>query len=206
MSATRSPFAFSERSCKADQSASRQPDGAVPERKDVIDGALAAVLARAHVLLLGPPGTAKSALVRCLAQMFGGSYFERLLTKFSTPEELFGPISLQGLAKDRFVRITTGELPEVEFAFVDEIFKWNSAVLNALLSMIDERVFHNDGAPVRYPLVSLFAASNELAESKDLEALFDRFLLRFDVGYVLVAATCAAAWSAPQLRSRRRSP
>jgi hypothetical protein len=66
-----------------------------PERKDIIDGSLAAVLAGEHVLLIGPPGTAKSALVRCLAQVFGGSYFERLLTKFSTPEELFGPISLQ---------------------------------------------------------------------------------------------------------------
>jgi MoxR-vWA-beta-propeller ternary system protein len=159
-----------------------------PERKDVIDGSLAAVLAGEHVLLIGPPGTAKSALVRCLAQVFGGSYFERLLTKFSTPEELFGPISLQGLAQDRFVRLTAGKLPEAEFAFVDEIFKSNSAVLNALLSVINERVFHNDGAPVRCPLVSLFAASNELPEGKELEALFDRFLLRFDVGYLLVAA------------------
>jgi hypothetical protein len=120
-----------------------------PERKDVIDGSLAAVLAGEHVLMIGPPGTAKSALVRCLAQVFGGSYFERLLTKFSTPEELFGPISLQGLAQDRFVRLTAGKLPEAEFAFVDEIFKSNSAVLNALLSVINERVFHNDGAPVR---------------------------------------------------------
>jgi MoxR-like ATPase len=152
-----------------------------PERKDVIDGSLAAVLAGEHVLLIGPPGTAKSALVRCLAQVFGGSYFERLLTKFSTPEELFGPISLQALAQDRFVRLTAGKLPEAEFAFVDEIFKSNSAVLNALPSVINERVFHNDGAPVRCPLVSLFAASNELPEGKELEALFDRFLLRFDV-------------------------
>ncbi|HWO23521.1 MAG TPA: AAA family ATPase [Kofleriaceae bacterium] len=83
-----------------------------PERKD----SLAAVLAGEHVLLIGTPGTAKSTLVRCLAQVFGGSYFERLLTKFSTPEELFGPISLQALAQDRFVRITAGKLPETEFA------------------------------------------------------------------------------------------
>jgi MoxR-like ATPase len=75
-----------------------------PECKDVIDGSLAAVLAGEHVLLIGPPGTAKSALVRCLAQVFGGIYFERLLTKFRAPEELFGPISLQALAQDRFVR------------------------------------------------------------------------------------------------------
>jgi MoxR-like ATPase len=169
-----------------------------PERKDVIDGSLAAVLAGEHVLLIGPPGTAKSALVRCLAQLFGGSYFERLLTKFSTPEELFGPISLQGLAQDRFVRLTAGKLPEAEFAFVDEIFKSNSAVLNALLSIINERVFHNDGAPVRCPLVSLFAASNELPEGKELEALFDRFLLRFDVGYLLVASNLRGVLVGPE--------
>ncbi len=169
-----------------------------PERKDVIDGSLAAVLAGEHVLLIGPPGTAKSALVRCLAQVFGGSYFERLLTKFSTPEELFGPISLQALAQDRFVRLTAGKLPEAEFAFVDEIFKSNSAVLNALLSIINERVFHNDGAPVRCPLVSLFAASNELPEGKELEALFDRFLLRFDVGYLLVASNLRGVLVGPE--------
>jgi MoxR-like ATPase len=169
-----------------------------PERKDVIDGSLAAVLAGEHVLLIGPPGTAKSALVRCLAQVFGGSYFERLLTKFSTPEELFGPISLQALAQDRFVRITAGKLPEAEFAFVDEIFKSNSAVLNALLSIVNERMFHNGDVPVCCPLVSLFAASNELPEGKELEALFDRFLLRFDVGYLLVAANLRGVLVGPE--------
>src|SRR3954447_25468617 len=86
-----------------------------PERRDVIDGALCAVLAGEHVLLLGPPGTAKSALVRAIAQAFGGIYFERLLTKFSTPEELFGPISLKALEQDRFTRITQGKLPGAEF-------------------------------------------------------------------------------------------
>src|SRR5512133_3387478 len=101
-----------------------------PERKDVIEGALAAVLAGEHVLLLGPPGTAKSALVRAIAQAFGGVYFERLVTKFSTPEELLGPISLKALEQDRFTRITQGKLPNAEFAFVDEIFKCNSALLN----------------------------------------------------------------------------
>ncbi len=159
-----------------------------PERKDVIDGSLAAILAGEHVILIGPPGTAKSALVHALAQAFGGTYFERLLTKFSTPEELFGPISLKALEQDRFVRVTAGKLPETQFAFIDEIFKSNSAVLNSLLSVINERTFFNDGAPMQCPLVSLFGASNELPEGKELEALFDRFLLRFDVGYLLVAS------------------
>jgi MoxR-like ATPase len=168
-----------------------------PERKDVIDGAVTAVLAGEHVLLLGPPGTAKSALARAIAQAFGGVYFERLLTKFSTPEELFGAISLKALEQDRFVRVVTGKLPEAEFAFVDEVFKANSAILNSLLSLVNERMFHNDGQPVACPLVTMFGASNELPEGKELEALFDRFLLRFEVGYLLRPASLKLILAAP---------
>jgi MoxR-like ATPase len=168
-----------------------------PERKDVIEGALAAVLASEHVLLLGPPGTAKSALARAISQAFGGVYFERLLTKFSTPEELFGAISLKALEQDRFARVVTGKLPEAEFAFVDEVFKANSAILNSLLSLVNERVFHNDGQPVACPLVTMFGASNELPEGKDLEALFDRFLLRFEVAYILRPANLRLVFAAP---------
>ena len=171
-------------------------NSAFPERRDVIDGALAAMLAGEHVLLLGPPGTAKSALVRAIAQAFSGTYFERLLTKFSTPEEVFGPVSLKGLENDRFARVTTGKLPEAEIAFVDEIFKSNSAVLNSMLAIVNERVFHNDGTAMRCPLVSLFGASNELPEGKELEALFDRFLLRFDVQYLLAASNVRAVLAA----------
>jgi len=167
------------------------------ERKDVIEGSLAAILAGEHVLLLGPPGTAKSALVRAIAQAFGGSYFERLLTKFSTPEELFGPVSLKALEQDRFLRVTSGKLPEAEFAFVDEIFKANSAILNSLLSVANERIFHNDEVPTPCPLVSLFGASNELPEGKELEALFDRFLVRFHVGYLLADANLRAVLMRP---------
>ncbi|HYD51665.1 MAG TPA: AAA family ATPase [Gemmatimonadaceae bacterium] len=168
-----------------------------PERKDVIEGALAAVLAGEHVLLLGPPGTAKSALARAIAQAFGGTYFERLLTKFSTPEELFGAISLKALEQDRFARVVTGKLPEAEFAFVDEVFKANSAILNSLLSLVNERVFHNDGQPVSCPLVTMFGASNELPDGKELEALFDRFLLRFEVGYLLRPGNLRLVLGAP---------
>jgi MoxR-like ATPase len=168
-----------------------------PERKAVIDGALAAILAGEHILLIGPPGTAKSALARSIAQAFSGIYFERLLTKFSTPEELFGPISLMALEQDKFARVVSGKLPESEFAFIDEIFKANSAILNSLLTLVNERVFHNDGAPMKVPLVTMFGASNELPEGKELEALFDRFLLRFDVGYLLRPANLKAVMLAP---------
>ena len=175
-----------------------------PERREVIDGSLAAVLAGEHVLLLGPPGTAKSALVRALAQAFGGTYFERLLTKFSTPEELFGPISIRALEQDRFARVTAGKLPEAEFAFVDEVFKASSAALNTLLTILNERVFHNDGPPVPVPLVSLFGASNELPEGKEVEALWDRFLVRFQVDYLLRPSSLKAVFSAgdPTVSSR----
>ncbi len=169
-----------------------------PERKDVIAVAMAAVLAGEHVLLLGPPGTAKSALARAIAQAFGGSYFERLLTKFSTPEELFGAISLKALEQDRFARVVTGKLPEAEFAFIDEIFKANSAILNSMLTLVNERVFHNDGQPMTCPLVTMFGASNELPEGKDLEALFDRFLVRFEVGYLLRPANLKLVLAAPE--------
>ena len=169
-----------------------------PERREVIDGALAAVLAGEHVRHLGPPGTAKSALVRALAQAFGGTYFERLLTKFSTPEELFGPISLSALEQDRYSRVVTGKLPEAHFAFADEVFKANSAILNSLLTLVNERVFHNDGAPLSCPLVSLFGASNELPEGKELEALFDRFLLRYDIQYLLRPSNMRAMLRAPE--------
>ncbi len=171
--------------------------GRFPERKDVISGALCAVLAAEHVLLLGPPGTAKSALVRAIAQAFGGSYWEILLNKFTTNDEVFGPISLMALEQDRFIRITTGRLPECHFGFVDEVFKSNSAVLNSLLALINERIFHNGGSPAPAPLISLFGASNELPEGKELEALFDRFLLRFDIGYLLQPSNLRTVLLAP---------
>jgi len=100
-------------------------------------------------------------------------------------EELFGAISLKALEQDRFARVITGKLPEAEFAFIDEIWKSSSAILNSLLTLVNERVFHNDEQPISCPLVTMFGASNELPEGKNLEALFDRFLLRFEVGYLL---------------------
>lgn len=154
------------------------------ERAEVVRGVLLALLAREHVLLLGPPGTAKSALVNEVARCLGLRYFSWLLTKFSTPEELFGPVSLQALQQDRYARVTAGKLPEADVAFVDEVFKASPAILNTLLGIMNERVFHNDGEGTRVPLITLFGASNEVPQGDDesaLQAFTARFLLRYRV-------------------------
>lgn len=156
------------------------------ERDDVIEGLLVSLVARQHVLLIGVPGTAKSALISELARRItGADYFQWLLTRFSTPEELFGPVSLKALEQGLYQRNASGKLPEAHLAFLDEIFKANSAILNSLLTLINERLFYNGGAPIRTPLQSLIGASNEYPEEGEgLEALFDRFLMRFELDYI----------------------
>lgn len=155
------------------------------ERDEQIHGALCALLARQHVLLLGPPGTAKSQLARALCASIGGAnYFEWLVTKTTTPEELFGPISPKTLEQDHYARGIVDKLPEAHIAFVDEIFKASSAILNTLLSILAERIFHNKGVATVVSLQTCIAASNELPESGELEALYDRFLLRYTVDYL----------------------
>lgn len=155
------------------------------ERQEVIRGLLVGLISGHHVLLLGPPGTAKSAIVEEVCQRVQGRYFRWLLARTSTPEELFGPVSLKALENDSYKRITTGKLPEANIAFLDEIFKSNSAVLNSLLTVLNERLFFNNGSPVQVPLELCVGASNELPEDREeLGALWDRFLLRYTVSYI----------------------
>lgn len=155
------------------------------ERSDLIDGALCALLSSQHLLVVGPPGTAKSMLAdEICRRILGARYFQWLLTRFSTPEEIFGAVSLKGLEQDDYRRVTSHKLPEAHIAFLDEIFKANSSVLNAILTLINERLFHNGKEITSVPLLTLFGASNELPEDDELMALYDRFLLRFTVNYI----------------------
>lgn len=155
------------------------------EREEVVDGLLCALVAGQHVLLLGPPGTAKSELAQELcSRIEGAEHFQWLLTRFTTPEELFGPVSLRGLEQDRYLRITAGKLPRAHIAFLDEVFKASSSILNTLLSILNERRYDGGDGPSKVPLLFLVGAANELPEDEELSALYDRFLLRFEVDYL----------------------
>lgn len=155
------------------------------EREDVIDGMLVAALAGEHVLLVGPPGSAKSALVVAFSKaVVGTQYFEWLLGRFTVPEELFGPMSLKGLEREEYRRVTTGKLPEANVAFLDEVFKAGGAILNTLLPVLNERKFYNNGAPVSVPLRMVVGASNELPDGAELGALYDRFVVRYWIEYL----------------------
>src|SRR5258707_872432 len=153
-------------------------------RDEVIDLIALAVVAGEHLFLYGPPGTAKSALIRQFASAVQGRYFEYLLTRFSEPNEIFGPIDLARLREGAVATVTTGMLPEAEFAFLDELFNANSAILNNLLTVLNERVYRRGAEVHRLPLLSLFSASNHLADDEALGALFDRFLLRCHVDHL----------------------
>lgn len=158
--------------------------GLVERRQQVRLGLLAA-LAGEHTLLIGPPGTAKSELARRLHLAFEDAcYFERLLTRFSVPEELFGPLSISALEHDRYERQTTGYLPQASIAFIDEVFKANSAILNALLTLLNERKFDNGAAREDCPLISVIGATNEVPAGEVADAFFDRFLVRLPVAPV----------------------
>jgi MoxR-like ATPase len=155
------------------------------ERGRIVRLAFLAALAGEHTLLVGPPGTAKSELARRLHLAFAGArYFERLLTRFTVPEELFGPLSISALEQDRYERMTAGFLPQATIAFIDEVFKANSAILNALLTLLNEREFDNGAGRERCPLISVIGATNEVPADEVAEAFFDRFLMRLPVGPV----------------------
>lgn len=152
------------------------------ERDEEISLVLTALVAGEHVLLVSPPGCGKSMLLDAVMNWMHGSKFSILLTKFTTPQEVCGPISLAALKDERYRHVTRNRLPEAELAFIDEIWKASSAILNTLLRILNERDFENDGIFVPCPLRMCVAASNEWPSAdnggKELGALFDRFLFR----------------------------
>ena len=137
-----------------------------------------------HMVMVGPPGTAKSALVRAFADTIDARYYDYLLTRFTEPNEIFGPVDIQAFRQGNYRRRIEGMLPEAEIAFLDEIFKANSAILNSLLGVLNSRRFSHGNSTVSVPLISMFAASNEVPNDDALSALFDRFLLRARVDYL----------------------
>ena len=155
-------------------------------KEKIIKLGMLSVLSGENLILIGPPGTAKSEISRRFNRIFKEeSYFEYLLTKFTTPEEIFGPLSIHKLQEDKFERNTGGYIPTSRIVFLDEIFKANSSILNTLLTIINEKVFHNGVKREKVPLISLIGASNEIPIGNDeLTALYDRFLIRGTVGYV----------------------
>src|SRR6202011_5742782 len=117
-------------------------------------------------------------LIRQFAQAVRGQYLEYMLTRSSEPNEIFGPVDLARLREGVVATVTTGMLPEADLIFLDELFNANSAILNNLLTVLNERVYRRGAETHRLPMLSLFSASNHLPEDDALRALFDRFLLR----------------------------
>lgn len=157
-------------------------NNALQERRELIDGILVALLSKENLFVLGPPGTGKSLSCELLCKALGGKFFSWLLGKTTTPDELFGSVSVQGLKEDDYRRVTDNKLPSADFAFIDEIFKGSSAILNTLLPVINERKFYNGKSGAQtVPLQFVLAASNEVPQAEELGALYDRFALRFVV-------------------------
>src|SRR6202051_1411120 len=150
-------------------------------KQELSDRILVAAVAQEPLLLVGPPGTAKSDLVLKFKDALGiadEDYFEYMLTRFTEPSEIVGPIDINQLREGRYIRREQGKLPTARLAFLDEIFKSNSAILNILLTIINERKFYQDGVPQPVRLRVLFAATNEVPEQGELAALKDRFVLK----------------------------
>jgi MoxR-like ATPase len=151
------------------------------EKQTLVDLMTVSAVAQEPMLLVGPPGTAKSDLVLKFKDALGvgeGDYFEYMLTRFTEPSEVLGPIDIQLLREGRYVRRERGKLPTASVVFLDEIFKSNSAILNSLLTVINEKKFYQDGVPQPVSLKVLFAATNEIPEHTELGALKDRFCIK----------------------------
>lgn len=147
-------------------------------KDDVIDLLGLCLIGGENLFLLGPPGTAKTALVHELGRLLDGHTFDYLLTRFTEPNELFGPFDIRRLREGDLITNTEGMLPEASLVFLDELLNANSAILNSLLMVLNERVFRRGRETRKLPTLMVVGASNRLPEDEALRALFDRFLLR----------------------------
>jgi MoxR-like ATPase len=168
------------------------------QRETLVELVVLCAVAREHLLVIGPPGTAKSEAVRRIARGFGGSYFEYLIGRFTEPSEIFGPVNLRRL-KEGFVETeTAGMLPEAEIAFLDEVFLGSTAILNTLLTILNERTFRRGHTMMNCPLRVCVGASNQLPGDEHLAALADRFLVRTfvePIGDTGLEELLSAGWS-----------
>ncbi|MFH9433135.1 AAA family ATPase [Streptomyces rochei] len=165
------------------------------ERADVVRTLVVTLLAGQHSLVLGPPGTAKSEMARELTgRIDGASYWEILLSKFTAPTRMFGPIDVAALARGEYRQVYDGRATTAHVAFIDEIFKCSTAALNETLGFLNERIYHpeNGGEPMRCPLIGAITASNELPTGEDSAAIYDRLLVRVEVGYLTDPSNFAA--------------
>ncbi len=166
-------------------------------KDDIIDLMGICLAGRENLFLLGPPGTAKSAMVHELANLLHGKTFEYLLTRFTEPNELFGPFDIRKLREGELITNTDGMLPEANLIFLDELLNANSAILNSLLMILNERVFRRGRENKNLPVLMIIAASNHLPEDEALHALFDRFLIRVqcdNVDPVLLSEVLESGW------------
>lgn len=178
------------------------------EKREILELLAIAAVAGENLLLVGPPGTAKSQIVMDFAARLEGRYFEYLLTRFSEPNELFGPVDLRRLKEGVVVTNVEGMLPDCEFAFLDEVFNANSAILNSLLNILNERTFRRGRERRVLDLFTVVAATNHLPEDTALRALFDRFLLRVRCDNVTASALpllLEKGWKIEVARLRERT-
>jgi MoxR-like ATPase len=154
-------------------------------KDEIVDLLGISLLARENAFLLGPPGTAKSAIIRLLSQCIeDGKNFEYLLTRFTEPNEIFGPFDIRKLKEGELITNTEGMMPEASMVFLDEIFNANSAILNSLLLALNEKIFRRGKETRKLPVLMFVGASNALPEEESLNALLDRFLIRAKCDYV----------------------